>query len=142
MRYAMASIVEHLSGKKAIREWPRKVGSMIYNNFRFIETLYSNDLVRTLMTLCESQQTATTVVLQTGDWDFTVGISRVTRDPRYSRTVSAFTKNLLEGSIRVLMSNTSYTLRQCHIRNALPMVNKECFPWHAKRNVVLEQIRQ
>jgi hypothetical protein len=98
IRYVMASIVEHLVGKEVIRDWPRKEDSMIFNNFRYIQVQYANDLVPTIMSLCGTQKTPTTIVFQTGDWDLTVGLSRVMRDPRYSRAVSAFMKKLLEGS--------------------------------------------
>jgi hypothetical protein len=102
MRYMYMSIVEEIYGAKEIELVPAKMSYSLYKNFRYNGVKYASEHARFINSACElfryERRGNGILIVQAGDWDLTIGISRVLRDPHFGQTmVSAFRK-ILEGS--------------------------------------------
>jgi hypothetical protein len=102
MRYLFLSMIDALYGSEAIYSFHRKVTDGSYRNVAFVTTHFANELVIKSKQFCERghhQPTHTNriLILQTGDWDLSVGINRFFRDKHFGSALVELILDLIEG---------------------------------------------
>jgi hypothetical protein len=103
MRYLFLSMLEVMHGARTVANFPRKVVNCTFQNLDFEGARYANEHVEVLSKTCTTWAnrgvTNGVFIVQAGDWDLTVGISRFLRDPSYGASLVKFLKELVEGSL-------------------------------------------
>jgi hypothetical protein len=122
MRYSMMGLAEHIYGKDSVGKLARKGDYLTYFNLSYDVTQYADDLVEAVRGFCRPSAATTNMhavlILQNGDWDLSVGITRVLRDSRYADNIISLLRELLDGSlacphVRQIVFVTAMPYPQC-----------------------------
>jgi hypothetical protein len=99
MRYLFMGMIETFHGASALISFDRKITSAVSHDFSFTTSHYADELAANIQNACKQQQGRRVFVLQAGDWDLSVSISRVFKDPRYATNLVNVLTDLLEGRL-------------------------------------------
>jgi hypothetical protein len=100
MRYLFMGTIEAIYGGTEISKFDRKVSNGVFNSLRFTTTHYADDLALNIRKVCENLTTPMgrgILVLQTGDWDLSVSVSRALKDSSYLANLARVLTDVLEG---------------------------------------------